>query len=999
MAMNSASHRIRIREKWFRAAYDAAIRTALYTAAALACLPAAVGAGDAHLLLTEVCAAPAGAEFIEIWNPLPEPVGFDGYFLTDDITGNNNDYVYLATGEASPSQYDFLARFPSGSSIESGEVVVIAMDGSKFEEFYGFAPHFEIRDNPENSIRALDEGCEDCIGSLAGLTDDHEVIILFTWDEEAPLVEDVDICLWGDGSEAVDKTGLSVDGVEYLPDTPPSSQEVVRSRSHASGKSFQRLYADEGSEKKTGGNGLQGHDETSEPLSATWSCEAVSSPACFLPIRSFDLAIQEGSPSVSPAVPVAGFEMIMRSVVLNEGGEEAASAQVEFYLDGGLIEPVATVPPLLPGEMWEHVSSPFSAPAAGLHTAGARVVFALDEDDSDNEAFVSIKVISPGGSGPALVINEVMANPAGYESGIPGGKSDEYVELFNADTCAIDLDGWMITDGDDLDTLVSWSEGAGGETGCPACQTSSTTLSPGSYALVLDRDYSDGSMHYRIPAGTLLLTVKDDGPGESGYGLSAGSDPLVLYSAGKTTTEGIVSTWGTPVMADEWRDCDDNGLDDIPFEPRDGRSVERLDPCAPDSATAWVEGPDGGTPGSLNSRVPADTDLFFCIGAIEANPPDQEAGEQIIITAEICNGGSGDHPGGEVLLYLDGKNSGTPDGYLEKGELVAEPSETGSLPENGAISVEFTILPPGTGRFRYYAKLPVDDRPENNLACVDITVGAALKPVVINEYMNNPPTGGTEWIELLNVDTVPVDLRNWKIGDAEGGAFFFPDSETVDPVLAPDCFFIVCSDMKKFSDTHPEFPPGAQVTEQEDWLSLSVDEDVITLFDAAGFCVETVSYRSEWEGDRDVEKGMSWERIDPLGQSSDGMNWWGSTDPSGSTPGRRNSIRRTGGKAELSLKVNPNPFSPDGDGFQDRAFISILAPPKSLVTLAVYDAAGRRMTLLLDEEPATGGGVYWDGGDSHGRGLPIGIYILHVTAAGEAVREAAATCVIAHPLN
>jgi hypothetical protein len=80
--------------------------------------------------------------------------------------------------------------------------------------------------------------------------------------------------------EAVDKTGVSIDGPDadaipstYLADTAIGAQDIVGTGSapHASGKSAQRDDLTEGAELKTGGNGADGHDETSEDLSNTWS--------------------------------------------------------------------------------------------------------------------------------------------------------------------------------------------------------------------------------------------------------------------------------------------------------------------------------------------------------------------------------------------------------------------------------------------------------------------------------------------------------------------------------------------------------------------------------------------------------------------------------------------------------------------------------------------------------------------------------------------------------
>jgi hypothetical protein len=119
-------------------------------------------------------------------------------------------------------------------------------------------------------------------GSIAGFglnsfTDAGEVAILYYWDQMSDNVRDVDYVLWGDGAEAVDKTGISTDGpdaddlaTEFEPDIEGDRQDVVSSGAHTSGNSFQRVSMEEGDEVKTGGNGITGNNETSENLSETW---------------------------------------------------------------------------------------------------------------------------------------------------------------------------------------------------------------------------------------------------------------------------------------------------------------------------------------------------------------------------------------------------------------------------------------------------------------------------------------------------------------------------------------------------------------------------------------------------------------------------------------------------------------------------------------------------------------------------------------------------------
>ena len=143
---------------------------------------------------------------------------------------------------------------------------------------YGF-------DRPTSSTRtARPTRCPTCARpcparstNQGGLSNSGEVVILYTWDGASDLVQDIDYALWGDAAEAVDKTGVSVDGPDgdavasaYLADTAIGVQDVISGGSHASGDSFQRIDFDEGVEIQGGGNGVTGSDETSEDLSVTW---------------------------------------------------------------------------------------------------------------------------------------------------------------------------------------------------------------------------------------------------------------------------------------------------------------------------------------------------------------------------------------------------------------------------------------------------------------------------------------------------------------------------------------------------------------------------------------------------------------------------------------------------------------------------------------------------------------------------------------------------------
>ncbi|MFZ0390561.1 MAG: hypothetical protein WAN36_08875, partial [Calditrichia bacterium] len=107
-------------------------------------------------------------------------------------------------------------------------------------------------------------------------------------------------------------------------------------------------------------------------------------------------------------------------------------------------------------------------------------------------------------------------------------------------------------------------------------------------------------------------------------------------------------------------------------------------------------------------------------------------------------------------------------------------------------------------------------------------------------------------------------------------------------------------------------------------------------------------------------------------------NWGAAVDASGSTPGRQNSIFISQKENRALLSVTPNPFSPDGDGYEDFALIEYKLPfATGYLSAEVYDMAGRSVRLLADNQPAgQKGHLIWDGRDNQGRICRIGIYIM-----------------------
>jgi hypothetical protein len=85
-----------------------------------------------------------------------------------------------------------------------------------------------------------------------------------------------------------------------------------------------------------------------------------------------------------------------------------------------------------------------------------------------------------------------------------------------------------------------------------------------------------------------------------------------------------------------------------------------------------------------------------------------------------------------------------------------------------------------------------------------------------------------------------------------------------------------------------------------------------------------------------------------------------------------------GPAAPLALRQNhPNPFNPS-------TVITFRLAAPGPVTLAVYDAGGRRVRTLVQERLASGEHrAAWDGTDTAGRRVASGTYVYRLAADGQ----------------
>ena len=226
-----------------------------------------------HVIFTEVVLTPSDGEYVEISNPTESAVDLTNYYLTDGTDISLSKLYYNLPVEDnywSGSSTDFICRFPNGYTLAPGAAIKISLrDNSAYESVYGQTPDISLDDD---MLSVSEDSNTKGNPGAPKLHNSSETLILFYWDGSSEIVKDVDYLIWGDNSFAIDKSG--VDG--YLSDTPTSSQSLMPV--HATNEKLVRLdKSSEGGETQANGNGITGHDETSEPLADTWTTASLTS--------------------------------------------------------------------------------------------------------------------------------------------------------------------------------------------------------------------------------------------------------------------------------------------------------------------------------------------------------------------------------------------------------------------------------------------------------------------------------------------------------------------------------------------------------------------------------------------------------------------------------------------------------------------------------------------------------------------------------------------------
>ena len=514
---------------------------------------------------------------------------------------------------------------------------------------------------------------------------------------------------------------------------------------------------------------------------------------------------------------------------------------------------------------------------------------------------------------------------------------DEFIEIYNlSESETVNLNGWYISDSVNFDGLIDAGEGM--------------RIAPKSFAVILDGSYFENSTTYDNIIPDSVLIIKIDGGAFSQNGLTNTVPKTVsLFDADSQFVDAYCYSIGNqPSFSDEKILMSyDNSVENW------GNCLIKL-----------------GTPGFRNSISPYDFDLGLIGNALSYYPSIlNRTLRSVSIMCTITNMGLEDFSDTVLFhLFVDINKDSLLD---DSDEMILQENIYIDLIPQQITNIQANWIPQQAGNFSLIATIESvsDQTILNNFIMKEIVIIESRETVKINEIKFLTDESEGEWLELINVGDEALSLQDWAIADLK-------DTCRIDTSIniEPGEYKVIASDngaAEKFDID------DSLICVLTNLPTFNNSSETIYLLNPAGGWVGQVPYTIDWlEGEE--WRNPSLERINYNLDSRIARNWGPSTDPAGATPGAENSLYTSIKTDVLKINIEPNPFSPDGDGFEDHTIISIESPATAArMRLDIYDILGRKIRTIKDNS-FTGStlSLVWDGCNDKGQKVNMGIYII-----------------------
>ncbi|MCB0494646.1 MAG: lamin tail domain-containing protein [Cyclobacteriaceae bacterium] len=244
--------------------------------------------------------------------------------------------------------------------------------------------------------------------------------------------------------------------------------------------------------------------------------------------------------------------------------------------------------------------------------------------------------------------------------------------------------------------------------------------------------------------------------------------------------------------------------------------------------------------------------------------------------------------------------------------------------------------------------------------------------IVINELLFNPYSGGSDFVEVLNITPYYFNLQDFTIAN-ETTQKLVSDSVLL---LGPKHYLAFSEDILFLKNQY--LAPDSSLFET-DLPTMPNDEGIVLLRDDSGITLDSVYYSEDYHFSllEDVE-GISLERVSPAEDSNNPDNWKSAAQTVGyATPGYANSQSEEV-TSEGKVTVNPQVITPNNDGQADYCQITFeLSGSDKVMSVNIYNLNGQLIKTLANNVLISPQGFFtWDGTDEHGSPLPTAHYII-----------------------
>ncbi len=519
-----------------------------------------------------------------------------------------------------------------------------------------------------------------------------------------------------------------------------------------------------------------------------------------------------------------------------------------------------------------------------------------------------------------VVVHEIMAD----ESPVVGLPANEWIEIRNRRNFPIPMRNWTLQVGSSTITL-------------PAAR-----LEPDSFLVLMAASF--------VPSFPNIAT------------LSLNSLPSLTNSSGTLTLRAPNGAFVHSVTySDSWYGSSAKAAGGWTLEMRDPNN-----PCG--AASNWTASthPTGGTPGLENS--------------VHGVNPDQTA--PLLLRAGLFQPDT-------AILYF---NEAIMPASVNAADFAFHTNASNPVdfrlvePQLARILVKLPEIPQPGQVYPIWIQGEIKDCAGNTAAMDTVWIGIPEAPeandIILNEVLSAATGSNVDFVEIYNRSGKMIDLAQIRLGGYDSILVEVTSPRVINDwslLLAPG-EYLVLSPNQNIVKTFYQTQAPRHFWDMSSFVSLAKESGSVGLATVGFEVLDALSYTADFQFSLlNTTDNVSMERILQDQPTQNPRNWTSAAQQVGfATPGYRNS--QMGMLAPLSgnFTVEPPIFSPDNDGYQDQLMVQYqLAEPGFLGTVKVFDAAGRQVAILANNELLGMQGFWiWDGVITDGSKARVGVYAI-----------------------